>query len=99
MYSVKLKHGKPKENMLRIPHWKDEETHELFHSLPIHFETKYRIHLILVYEIIIDWRGERNTFYKVVKTSPLQTHFKNCEVDGIRNEPKWTIFTIGGLGL
>ena len=46
----------------------------------------------------IGWEGERSIFYKGVKTSAYQTHFKNLERKSERESPKRTISASGGLG-
>ena len=45
----------------------------------------------------IDWRGERNTPYKGMKTSPQQMRFKDLESKPERENLKSTISTISRL--
>ena len=47
----------------------------------------------------IGWRGERIIPYKGVETSPQQMRFKTVRPTTIRNGPKQTISTSGGLEL
>ena len=45
----------------------------------------------------LDWRGERNIFYKGVETSHYQTCFKTVRLTAIRNRLKRIISTSGEL--
>ena len=47
----------------------------------------------------IDWRGEQNIPYKCVETSPQKTRSKTLKGSPLRESPKRTISTRGGLRL